>query len=234
MHTPSAARRHTQVLWRQLCQLRRDGGGGRASSAQGVGEAAGGHGEALRVRTRQQGERRRRSAKSKKKVLEKREESVAKPKLREPTLTFKFPECSRLAPPVMPFEDVSFSYSGKAADNLYKLDIGVDCDSRVALVGPNGCGKSTLLKLMSGERPPPKSVKRHQHCALKPCSTEVLDLDMALLPYRKVFRPRNSRRRMSGGEAILRSSASRPSSRRRRWACSQTGSARGLCLPRSR
>jgi len=27
----------------------------------------------------------------------------------------------------------------------------VDCDSRIALVGPNGCGKSTLLKLMAGE-----------------------------------------------------------------------------------
>ena len=136
------------------------------------------------------------SAKSKKKVLEKlEEESVAKPKLREPTLTFKFPECSRLAPPVMPFEDVSFSYSGKAADNLYeKLDIGVDCDSRVALVGPNGCGKSTLLKLMSGELTPTEgSVKRHQHCALglyHQHSTEVLDLDMALLPYmKKVFPP---------------------------------------------
>ena len=136
------------------------------------------------------------SAKSKKKVLEKLEdESVEKPKLREPTLTFKFPECSRLAPPVLPFDNVSFAYSGKKEDLLYEdLDIGVDCDSRVALVGPNGCGKSTLLKLMSGELSPTEgSVKRHQHCSLglyHQHSTEVLDLDMALLPFmRKQFPP---------------------------------------------
>ena len=136
------------------------------------------------------------SAKSKKKVLGKLEDdAVDKPKLREPTLTFKFPDCSRLAPPVLPFDNVSFSYSGKKEDHLYeKLDIGVDCDSRIALVGPNGCGKSTLLKLMSGELTPTEgSVKRHQHCALglyHQHSTEILDLDMAILPFmRKQFPP---------------------------------------------
>ena len=66
--------------------------------------------------------------------------------LREPTLTFKFPECSRLAPPVLPFDEVCFAYSGKAEDYLYEgLNLGVDCDSRIALVGPNGCGKSATL-----------------------------------------------------------------------------------------
>ena len=136
------------------------------------------------------------SAKSKKKVLEKLEDdAVEKPKLREPTLTFQFPECSRLAPPVMPFEEVSFSYSGKKADHLYEdLNLGVDCDSRVALVGPNGCGKSTLLKLMSGELTPTEgSVKKHPHCSLglyHQHSTDVLDLDMAPLPFmRKMFPP---------------------------------------------
>jgi len=44
---------------------------------------------------------------------------------------------------------VAFSYSGEKKDYLYhKLELGVDLDSRIALVGPNGAGKSTLLKLM--------------------------------------------------------------------------------------
>ena len=36
---------------------------------------------------------------------------------------------------------VSFAYSGKDADCLYRhLELSVDCDSRIALVGPNGAG----------------------------------------------------------------------------------------------
>ena len=89
---------------------------------------------------------------------------------------------------------VSFAYSGKAADYLYdNLNLGVDCDSRVALVGPNGCGKSTLLKLMSGELNPTQgSVKRHQHCALglyHQHSTDVLDLDATPLAFMKTQFP---------------------------------------------
>ena len=69
---------------------------------------------------------------------------------------------------MLPFDGVSFGYSGKPEEYLYKdLNIGVDCDSRVALVGPNGCGKSTLLKLMSGELSASEgSIKRHQHAVL--------------------------------------------------------------------
>jgi len=128
------------------------------------------------------------SAKSKKKVLEKvQDESVEKPKMRQQTLNFKFDACDKLEPPVMPFEEVSFSYSGKKADYLYdKLDLAVDCDSRVALVGPNGCGKSTLIKLMSGELNPTEgAVKRHQHLMLgyfHQHSADVFQEDLNLTP----------------------------------------------------
>ena len=136
------------------------------------------------------------SAKSKKKVLEKvQDEAVDKPCLREPTLTFTFPECDRLAPPVLPFDAVAFSYSGKPEDDLYRgLDLAVDYDSRIALVGPNGCGKSTLLKLMSGElQPTAGSIKPHQHLLIGQYhqhSADVLDNDLSPLAFmRKSFPP---------------------------------------------
>jgi|TARA_B110000208_G_scaffold9589_1_gene12270 ATP-binding cassette subfamily F protein 2 len=88
----------------------------------------------------------------------------------------------------MPFENVSFSYSGKAADYLYKdLSIAVDYDSRIALVGPNGCGKSTLLKLMSGELQPTKgAIRTHAKLALSlyhQHSADILELDSNMLDF---------------------------------------------------
>ena len=88
----------------------------------------------------------------------------------------------------MPFANVSFAYSGKQEDYLYEnLELGVDCDSRIALVGPNGAGKSTLLKLMTGELSPSVGTvdrhpaltigKYHQH------SVDVLDKSMTTLEF---------------------------------------------------
>merc|ERR1719473_404619 len=71
------------------------------------------------------------------------------------TYQFAFPDSEQISPPVMAFSNVSFSYSGKKEDHLYeKLELGVDLDSRIALVGPNCAGKSTLLKLMLQEIQP--------------------------------------------------------------------------------
>lgn len=135
------------------------------------------------------------SAKSKKKVLEKvQDEAVEKPNERKQTLTFTFEECSRLEPPVLPFDNVSFSYSGKKEDFLYeKLDLAVDCDSRVALVGPNGCGKSTLVKLMSGELAPTEgAVKKHQQLIMgyfHQHSADILEPDLSPLAFLKKMYP---------------------------------------------
>jgi len=141
------------------------------------------------------------SAKSKKKVLEGlQDDAVEKPKLREPTLNFTFQECSLLEPPVLPFDDVSFSYSGKAEDYLYtNLDLAVDCDSRVALVGPNGCGKSTLVKMMSGELSPTEgTIKKHQHLIMglfHQHSSDILENDMSPLGFlKKIFPPSEIKR----------------------------------------
>lgn len=108
-------------------------------------------------------------AQSKQKIIDKMvAKGLTEPVHKEARFKFAFPDCDKLPPPVMPFVDVSFSYSGKKSDYLYShLDLGIDCDSRIALVGPNGAGKSTLLKLMVGELTPSEGeVKRHSHLSI--------------------------------------------------------------------
>lgn len=105
-----------------------------------------------------------RQAKSKQKILDKMyADGLTEKPTPPPAFNFKFAECDRLAPPVMQFHDVSFAYSGKLEDALYhNVNLAIDSDSRVAIVGPNGTGKSTLLKLMVDEiQPTAGSIKRH-------------------------------------------------------------------------
>eukprot|EP01133_Synstelium_polycarpum_P016936 gene16936-20144_t len=66
------------------------------------------------------------------------------------SLVVSFPTPEHLTPPLLRFDDVDFGYEGRPT--IFKnLEIGVDMDSKVALVGMNGVGKSTLMKLMAGE-----------------------------------------------------------------------------------
>jgi ATP-binding cassette subfamily F protein 2 len=105
-----------------------------------------------------------RQAKSKQKIIDKMEAAgLVEKVVKDHVLSFYFPSCGKLSPPVLQFCDVGFAYNGKQSDCLYKgLEFGVDLDSRIALVGPNGAGKSTLLKLMAGELIPTiGEVKRH-------------------------------------------------------------------------
>jgi ATP-binding cassette subfamily B protein len=48
------------------------------------------------------------------------------------------------------FEGVSFAYPGAARPVLHDLDLRLDADTTVAIVGDNGAGKSTLVKLLAG------------------------------------------------------------------------------------
>ena len=65
-----------------------------------------------------------RQAKSKQKILDKMEAAgLTPPVRRERTFAFSFPECEKLPPPVLPFQDVSFAYSGKEEDMLYRVRI---------------------------------------------------------------------------------------------------------------
>jgi len=81
---------------------------------------------------------------------------------------FEFPFVEPLAPPIMMFQKVAFAYSGDMKDMLYKdLELGVDMESRIALVGPNGAGKSTLLKLMLEQiKPTQGEIRKHLHLTI--------------------------------------------------------------------
>lgn len=125
-------------------------------------------------------------AKSRQKILDKMEaDGLIQPVVPEKVFSFRFADVEKLPPPVLAFDDMSFSYSGKEEDNLYEhLDIGIDMDSRVALVGPNGVGKSTLLNLFQGKLTPQKGrVIQHTHIKLGVYSQHSADqLDLTKTP----------------------------------------------------
>ncbi|RMZ77856.1 hypothetical protein DV737_g4136, partial [Chaetothyriales sp. CBS 132003] len=130
-----------------------------------------------------------RQAKSRQKILDKMEaDGFIQPVVADRVFTFRFADVEKLPPPVLSFDDVTFSYSGKKEDNLYEhLDLGIDMDSRTALVGPNGVGKSTLLRLMTGKLSSTGGVvSRHTHLKLglySQHSAEQLDLTKSALDF---------------------------------------------------
>lgn len=123
-----------------------------------------------------------RQAQSKEKTLAKMVQGgLAERVVQDRTLSFYFPDCGKIPPPVIMVQNVSFTYK-EGSPYIYRdLEFGLDLDSRIALVGPNGAGKSTLLKLIEGDLEPSKGYVRknshlkigrfHQHMA------EILDMD---------------------------------------------------------
>jgi ATP-binding cassette subfamily F protein 3 len=78
----------------------------------------------------------------------------------DPSVTFAFPEPAELAPPLISLEGVAVGYEpGKPI--LSRLDLRIDPDDRIALLGANGNGKSTFAKLIAG-RLEPMSGRQHR------------------------------------------------------------------------
>ena len=61
---------------------------------------------------------------------------------------FSFPDPEELSPPIVRVENGTVGYEDAAI--LSRLDLRIDQDDRIALLGQNGEGKSTLSKLISG------------------------------------------------------------------------------------
>lgn len=125
-----------------------------------------------------------RQAKSKQKILDKMEAAgLVEPVEVKKALRFNFEDIRKLPPPIIAFDEVAFSYSGKKEDYLYKkLSFGIDMDSRIAILGANGTGKSTLLHLITGALQPCEgTISKHSNLKLAKYSQHSADQ----LPYDK-------------------------------------------------
>ena len=95
-----------------------------------------------------------RQAQSRLKALEKMEPLADAMSDAPAAISIRSPE-KKLSPPIIVLDDVNVGYeAGKPI--LKKLDLRIDDDDRIALLGPNGNGKSTFAKLIA-ERLKPQS-----------------------------------------------------------------------------
>lgn len=69
------------------------------------------------------------------------------------TVPFNFPKPEPLSSPLIVLEETSVGYEAEKPV-LKKLDLRVDMDDRIALLGANGNGKSTFAKLLSDKLKP--------------------------------------------------------------------------------
>jgi ATP-binding cassette, subfamily F, member 3 len=69
----------------------------------------------------------------------------------DPTMKFDFPSPAPLRPPLVTLDQTQVGYDGNPV--LSGLDLRLDPDDRMALVGRNGNGKTTLARLMIGQLP---------------------------------------------------------------------------------
>ncbi|MEM9428940.1 MAG: ABC-F family ATP-binding cassette domain-containing protein [Pseudomonadota bacterium] len=96
-----------------------------------------------------------RQAQSRLKALERMQPIAAV--LEESVSQFDFPSPEELAPPILKLEGVDVGYDARPV--LKRLDLRIDQDDRIALLGANGQGKSTLSKLLA-ERLRPMTGRR--------------------------------------------------------------------------
>jgi ATP-binding cassette subfamily F protein 3 len=69
------------------------------------------------------------------------------------SVVFDFPDPKELRPPLVVLDGVSVGYA-PGAPVLSQLNLRIDPDDRVAMVGRNGNGKTTLARLLAGQLQP--------------------------------------------------------------------------------
>jgi len=72
--------------------------------------------------------------------------------MEDPSLSFEFPSPGELRSPMITLDGAAVAY-GDAPPILQRLDMRIDADDRIALLGRNGNGKTTLARLLSAQLP---------------------------------------------------------------------------------
>ncbi|APG63561.1 glycosyl transferase family 1 [Sphingorhabdus lutea] len=70
----------------------------------------------------------------------------------DPSLSFAFPDPKELKPPLITLDLAAVGYSEKPI--LQRLNLRIDPDDRIALLGRNGNGKTTLARLLAAQLTP--------------------------------------------------------------------------------
>jgi ATP-binding cassette, subfamily F, member 3 len=92
-----------------------------------------------------------RQAQSRLKALSRLEPVALVPE--EPPVALRLPQPAELRPPLLALDRVSVGYA-PGQPVLSRLDLRLDPDDRIALLGANGNGKTTLARLLAGRLPP--------------------------------------------------------------------------------
>ncbi|WP_114953097.1 ABC-F family ATP-binding cassette domain-containing protein [Sphingosinicella terrae] len=72
--------------------------------------------------------------------------------LDDPSLSFDFPSPEPLRPPLVTLDHAAVGYGGEPV--LRRVDLRLDPDDRIALLGRNGNGKTTLARLLAAQLAP--------------------------------------------------------------------------------
>src|SRR6185437_1781337 len=92
-----------------------------------------------------------RQAQSRLKMIEKMD--IVDAVMADRVTAFTFPEPEEEKSPMIVLENVDAGYE-KNRPVLKNLELRIDADDRIALLGANGNGKSTLMKILSGRLKP--------------------------------------------------------------------------------
>ncbi len=129
-----------------------------------------------------------RQAQSRLKAIEKMD--IVDAVMADRVTAFVFPEPTEMASPLISLEDVFAGYTPEKSV-LKNVNLNIDRDDRIALLGANGNGKSTLVKLIAGRLKPQKG-QIHKSGKLKIgyfAQFQTDELDVNLTPYEVMKEP---------------------------------------------